>query len=128
MAKHTPAPEYLPSVVPCWHHHGLRKRQPLSHCSAPTLQVLECLPKAKGVLVTAGGEGSSYAFKGANGKVDLRGRVPVLKVGPHHAPGVMQLSVCMQLPRLAVQGASGSIRLVHVCRPAGRCHGHHGRR
>jgi fructokinase len=43
-------------------------------------RVLECLPKAKGVLVTAGGEGSSYAFKGAGGKVNLRGRVPVLKV------------------------------------------------
>ena len=53
-----------------------------------TLQVLECLPKAKGVLVTAGGEGSSYAFKGAGGKVDLRGRVPVLKVQLQHAPGV----------------------------------------
>jgi fructokinase len=43
-------------------------------------RVLECLPKAKGVLVTAGGEGSAYAFKGPDGKADLRGRVPVLKV------------------------------------------------
>jgi hypothetical protein len=94
MATHAPAHEYLPSVVPCWHHPGLRKRRPLSHCPAPTLQVLECLPKAKGVLVTAGGEGSSYAFKGANGKVDLRGRVPVLKVGPHYAPDV-HAAVCV---------------------------------
>lgn len=42
--------------------------------------MLECTPKAKGVLVTAGGQGSSYAFKGAGGKIDLTGRVPVLKV------------------------------------------------
>lgn len=45
-----------------------------------TQQVLECLPNSKGVLVTAGGQGSSYAFKGAGGKIDLTGRVPVLKV------------------------------------------------
>lgn len=38
------------------------------------------MPKAKGVLVTAGAQGSAYAFKGAGGKIDLTGRVPVLKV------------------------------------------------
>lgn len=38
------------------------------------------MPNSKGVLVTAGGQGSSYAFKGAGGKIDLTGRVPVLKV------------------------------------------------
>lgn len=43
-------------------------------------QVLEFLPKAKGVLVTAGGRGSAYAFKGSNGQPPLTNRVPVLKV------------------------------------------------
>lgn len=43
-------------------------------------KVLEFVPKAKGVLVTAGSQGSAYAFKGAGGKIDLTGRVPVLKV------------------------------------------------
>jgi fructokinase len=43
-------------------------------------QVLEQLPQVKGVLVTAGGAGCSYAFKGAGGKIDYTGIVPVLKV------------------------------------------------
>ncbi len=34
----------------------------------------------KGVLVTAGGLGASYAFKAAGGKMDFTGMVPVLKV------------------------------------------------
>ncbi len=43
-------------------------------------QVLEELPGVKGVLVTGGGAGCSYAFKGAGGKSDYTGIVPVLKV------------------------------------------------
>lgn len=43
-------------------------------------QVLEQLPGVKGVLVTGGGAGCSYAFKGAGGKIDYTGIVPVLKV------------------------------------------------
>lgn len=35
---------------------------------------------AKGVLVTAGGLGCSYAFKAAGGKMDYTGLVPVLQV------------------------------------------------
>lgn len=38
------------------------------------------LPGAKGVLVTAGGQGCSYAFKAAGGKMDYTGLVPVLRV------------------------------------------------
>ncbi|CAL8467862.1 g7400 [Coccomyxa elongata] len=43
-------------------------------------KVLEQLPGVKGVLVTGGGAGCSYAFKGAGGKIDYTGIVPVLKV------------------------------------------------
>jgi hypothetical protein len=43
-------------------------------------QVLDQLPHARGVLVTAGARGSAYAFRPANGKTPLTGRVPVLKV------------------------------------------------
>lgn len=43
-------------------------------------QVLEQLPDAKGVLVTAGALGSAYCFRGSGGKLDLSGRVPVLRV------------------------------------------------
>ena len=43
-------------------------------------QVLESFPGVKGVLVTAGGLGASYAFKAAGGKMDFTGMVPVLKV------------------------------------------------
>ncbi len=42
--------------------------------------MLEHTPNANGVLGTAGAQGSAYAFKGAGGKIDLTGRVPVLKV------------------------------------------------
>lgn len=44
------------------------------------MQVLDRFPSVKGLLVTAGGKGSSYAFRGLEGKSDLTGRVPVLKV------------------------------------------------
>lgn len=50
---------------------------PLPLCAA---QVLEQLPGVKGVLVTGGGAGCSYAFQGAGGKIDYTGTVPVLKV------------------------------------------------
>ena len=43
-------------------------------------QVLEQLPDAKGVLVTAGALGSAYCFRGSGGKLDLAARVPVLRV------------------------------------------------
>ncbi|KAK9909596.1 hypothetical protein WJX75_004721 [Coccomyxa subellipsoidea] len=43
-------------------------------------KVLEQLPGVKGVLVTGGGAGCSYAFQGAGGKIDYTGTVPVLKV------------------------------------------------
>ncbi|EIE20911.1 Ribokinase-like protein [Coccomyxa subellipsoidea C-169] len=43
-------------------------------------KVLEQLPGVKGVLVTGGGAGCSYAFHGAGGKIDYTGIVPVLKV------------------------------------------------
>ena len=42
--------------------------------------MLEQLPDAKGVLVTAGALGSAYCFRGSGGKLDLAGRVPVLRV------------------------------------------------
>lgn len=45
----------------------------------PTL-VLKATDKAKGVLVTAGSRGSSYAFHSADGSEILTKRVPVLKV------------------------------------------------
>lgn len=38
------------------------------------------MPGVKGVLVTGGGAGCSYAFHGAGGKTDYTGIVPVLKV------------------------------------------------
>ncbi len=41
---------------------------------------MEKLPSVKGVLVTAGGRGSSYAFRAACGKMDMTGYVPVLSV------------------------------------------------
>lgn len=44
------------------------------------VQVLEQLSGVKGVLVTAGSAGCSYAFKGSGGKIDYTGLVPVLKV------------------------------------------------
>ena len=53
---------------------------PASRPGSVLLQVLEQLPGVKGVLVTAGGQGCSYAFKGAGGKMDYTGLVPVLQV------------------------------------------------
>ncbi len=39
------------------------------------MQVLEQVPKAKGVLVTAGGNGSAYAFRDPSGGKPLTNRV-----------------------------------------------------
>ncbi len=50
-------------------------------------QVLERLPEAKGVLVTAGARGSAYCFRGAGGKLDLSGTVPVLRVSVQDTTG-----------------------------------------
>ncbi|KAK9835149.1 hypothetical protein WJX81_001140 [Elliptochloris bilobata] len=50
-------------------------------------KVLERLPQAKGVLVTAGALGSAYCFRGAGGKLDLSGRVPVLRVSVQDTTG-----------------------------------------
>jgi len=50
-------------------------------------QVLERLPEAKGVLVTAGALGSAYCFRGPGGKQDLAGRVPVLRVSVQDTTG-----------------------------------------
>jgi sugar/nucleoside kinase (ribokinase family) len=44
------------------------------------VQVLEQLPQARGVLVSAGEKGSSYAFRSPGGKLDLCGVVPVMEV------------------------------------------------
>ncbi len=52
------------------------------HC-----KVLEQLETVVGVLVTAGGAGCSYAFKGSGGKSDYSGNVPVLKVTPEDTTG-----------------------------------------
>ncbi|GAB4823544.1 hypothetical protein N2152v2_010590 [Parachlorella kessleri] len=43
-------------------------------------KVLENLPHAKGVLVSAGEKGSAYSFRSPGGKMDLSGVVPVLSV------------------------------------------------
>ena len=40
-----------------------------------------------GILVTAGGAGCSYAFKGSGGKSEYSGNVPVLKVTPEDTTG-----------------------------------------
>jgi len=50
-------------------------------------KVLEELPRARGVLVTAGAKGSSYAFRSGGGKTDLTGVVPVLTVEVHDTTG-----------------------------------------
>ena len=50
-------------------------------------KVLEKLETVVGVLVTAGGAGCSYAFKGSGGKSDYSGNVPVLKVTPEDTTG-----------------------------------------
>ena len=54
-------------------------------------QVLALLPEARGVLVTAGGSGSAYAFHassgGGGGKPDLTGIVPALKVDVYDTTG-----------------------------------------
>ena len=50
-------------------------------------KVLEQLETVVGVLVTAGGAGCSYAFKGSGGKSDYSGNVPVLKVTPEDTTG-----------------------------------------
>ena len=50
-------------------------------------KVLEQLETVIGVLVTAGGAGCSYAFKGSGGKSDYSGNVPVLKVTPEDTTG-----------------------------------------
>ena len=50
-------------------------------------QVLERLPEAKGVLVTAGAQGSAYCFRSAGGKQDLSGTVPVLRVSVQDTTG-----------------------------------------
>ena len=50
-------------------------------------QVLEQLERPVGVLVTAGGAGCSYAFKGSGGKSDYSGVVPILKVTPEDTTG-----------------------------------------
>ena len=51
------------------------------------MQVLQKASKAQGVLVTAGGLGSSYAFRGTAGMTDLNGFVPVLKVDVEDTTG-----------------------------------------
>lgn len=45
----------------------------------PGPQVAARLPKAEGVLVTAGGDGAAYCFRSAKG--EHSGFVPVYKVG-----------------------------------------------
>lgn len=53
-------------------------------------QVLELLPAARGVLVTAGGLGSAYAFYSTSStdrKPPLTGVVPVLKVDVYDTTG-----------------------------------------
>ena len=43
-------------------------------------QVLSAVPNARGVLVSAGEKGSSYAFRSPGGKMDMCGAIPVLDV------------------------------------------------
>jgi fructokinase len=43
-------------------------------------KVLNAVPKAQGVLVSAGEKGSAYAFRSPGGKMDISGIVPVLDV------------------------------------------------
>ena len=81
---------------------------------APRLrQVLEQLPEAQGVLVTAGALGSAYCFRGSGGKLDLSGRVPVLRVQVQDTTGAgdaflagFLFSMVQARPPLAAQ-ASG---------------------
>ena len=60
------------------HSQAYRQQYAVRECSHA--QVLEQLPEVKGVLVTAGGLGCSYALRAAGGKMDYTGMVPVLKV------------------------------------------------
>jgi hypothetical protein len=48
--------------------------------TTPHLQVLDAFPKAKGVMVTAGGEGAAYCVRESDG-TQHSGFVPVFKVG-----------------------------------------------
>ena len=71
-------------------------------------QVLESLPGVKGVLVTAGGLGASYAFKAAGGKMDFTGIVPVLKVKVEDTTGAGDAFLGGFLAALVKVGAEGS--------------------
>lgn len=73
-------------MVPQLDHHIVTSQRRCTTLS----QVLELLPAARGVLVTAGGLGSAYAFhsiSATDGEPPLTGIVPVLKVDVYDTTG-----------------------------------------
>ena len=59
----------ISATTPCHPHHRLHR------------QVAAKLPRAAGVLVTAGGEGAAYCFRAGGGEGERSGFVPVFEVG-----------------------------------------------
>jgi sugar/nucleoside kinase (ribokinase family) len=58
------------------------------------VQVLKGLPGARGVLVTAGGEGTAYCFRGLEGKENDSGFVSVFSVDVQDTTGAGDAYTC----------------------------------
>lgn len=78
------------------------------------VQVLELIPNARGVLVTAGGDGCAYAMRAEGGKVITGPHVPVFSVNVQDTTGAGDAFTCGFLTYLLSRVRSIS-RDVHVC-------------
>lgn len=66
----------------------------VSHDLGALLQVLQKLPNARGVLVTAGGSGAAYCFRSLEGGADDVGHVPVYSVNVQDTTGAGDAFTC----------------------------------
>ena len=79
------------------------------------VQALDNLPKARGVLVTGGGDGCAFAFRGPEGKV-FSGSVPVYEVQVQDTTGAGDAFTCGLMAFLLAEVRTYSFR-AQTCRP-----------
>lgn len=73
------------------------------------------MPKARGVLVTGGGDGCAFAFRGPEGKV-FSGSVPVYEVQVQDTTGAGDAFTCGLMAFLLAEVRTYSFR-AQICRP-----------